>query len=185
LVGAEGFYASVVLESDVRIPVYIVDYDPRWPTHYEEESESILATMGSRIIQIDHIGSTSVPGLGAKPIIDILAGMESQEVADASLAELAGIGYVDVTPEPEEPDWFYCLGKPPHSVGYHLHLMKHGTDFWRMHIVFRDILRANPRVAGQYLELKQALAKTHRNDRLAYTNAKAGFIEGVLRAEGF
>jgi GrpB-like predicted nucleotidyltransferase (UPF0157 family) len=169
----------------MSFPVIIVDYDPRWPAIFMAESELLLSTIGSSIIQIDHIGSTAVPGLGAKPIIDILASMESQEVADASLPALGGIGYTDVTPEPEEPDWFYCLGKPPHSVGYHLHLVKHGSAHWRKHLVFRDILRQDQHVACEYLELKKNLASKYRNNRMAYTDSKAEFIERTLGSEGF
>ena len=164
----------------MSFPVIIVDYNSQWPILYEKESELIQSILGYRIIQIDHIGSTAVPRLSAKPIIDILASMESQEIADNSLPLLAEIGYTDITLEPQEPDWYYCLGKRQNEQVYHLHLVKHGSDHWEKHIVFRDILRQNPDIAKEYLELKKELASKFREDRIAYTDAKVEFIERAL-----
>ena len=107
--------------------VTIVDYDPQWPILYEEEKSSILEVAGHKILAIEHIGSTAVPGLAAKPIVDIMAGVEGEAVADECVRLLHTIGYGDVTPEPETLDWYYCLGKGFHSVGYPLHLVRHGS----------------------------------------------------------
>ncbi len=164
----------------MSFPVTIVAYNPEWPAFYENERKLVQSVIGANIIQIDHIGSTAVPGLGAKPIIDILASMESQEIADNSLPYLAEIGYTDVTPEPQEPDWFFCLGKHSNGQVYHLHIVKHGTAHWKKHIVFRDILRLNPDVAEEYFELKKELASKFRDDRVAFTDGKAEFIERNL-----
>ena len=160
--------------------ISVVEYDPEWPRFYEEEKELILATIGGHIKSIEHIGSTSVPGLGAKPIIDILAGLDGEEEADRCLPALAAIGYNDVTPEPTEDDWYYCLGKGPHSPGVHLHLMKHGSEFLMRHILFRDYLRVHPEIAMEYYELKKRLVKKYADKREVYTESKTGFIEKVL-----
>lgn len=160
-------------------PVIIVEYDPQWPILYEEEKRRILEAVGHKVLAIDHIGSTAVPGLGAKPIIDIMAGVHQLADADECLPCLQKIGYIDVTPEPENPEWYYCLGKGPHSTGYHLHLVKFMNDHWRRHLLFRDFLRTHPEVAQQYYELKKKLALEYGSDRVGYTNAKTSFIESA------
>jgi GrpB-like predicted nucleotidyltransferase (UPF0157 family) len=87
---------------------------------------------------------------------------------------------MDVTREEGNPDWYYCVGKVVHGVGYHLHLMRHMSDFARKHLLFRDFLRSHPEVAQEYHELKKKLAAMHGSDRRAYTESKTLFIEGVV-----
>lgn len=161
-------------------PIRIVDYDPCWPSLYEEEERRVLDAVGHKVIEIEHIGSTSVPGLGAKPIIDLMAGLQGPADAEECLPPLHDLGYTHVLPQPEEEDWYYCLGKGPHSVGYHLHLVKAGSAFWGRHILFRDYLRAHPETAQQYHELKKRLAASYREQRLEYNLAKTAFIESVI-----
>jgi len=160
--------------------VEIVDYDPQWPIQYEKERSNILDAIGHKALAIEHIGSTAVPGLGAKPIIDIIAGVEGSADADECARLLETIGYDDVTPQPETKDWYYCLGKGLHSVGYHLHLVRYGSEHWEKHIVFRDYLRTNPETAREYDNLKRRLASEHGSNRLAYTEAKTSFIESII-----
>jgi GrpB-like predicted nucleotidyltransferase (UPF0157 family) len=159
--------------------VVIVDYDPDWPVLYEKEKRQILEAVGDRILDIEHIGSTAVPDLGAKPIIDIMAGVRDKANADECLIPLQKIGYTDVTPEPDDPEWFYCLGKGPHSPGYHLHLMKYQSGHWNRHLDFRDYLRSHPDVAKKYFRLKKGLSKKYGTDRVGYTNAKTAFIRNI------
>lgn len=160
--------------------ITVVEYDPEWPRLYEEEKELILGAIGEHVKTIEHVGSTSVPGLGVKPIIDIIAGLDSKEGADLCLPALAAIGYNEVTPAPTNDDWYYCLGKGLHSPGIHLHLMKHGSDFRMRHILFRDYLRAHPETALEYYELKKRLADKYADMREVYTESKTEFIDGVL-----
>ncbi len=161
-------------------PLIIVDYDPRWPELYEEEKKVILGVIGHKVSIIEHIGSTSVPGLGAKPIIDMMAGVDSQEDADECVSLLLDVGYDDVTPEPEEEEWFNCLGKGHRGVYHHLHLVKSGSAWFEKHILFRDFLRGNPEVAREYHELKRRLAERYRNERQSYTDAKTEFIDSII-----
>lgn len=160
--------------------VIIVDYDPQWPILYEEEKRLILRVVGHKVLAIEHVGSTAVPGLGAKPIIDMMSGVRQSPDAEECIPLLRDIGYTSVTPQPDDPDHYYCLGKGPHSVGYHLHLMKFGSDSWEKHLLFRDYLRTHPSVSQQYYEIKKKLADEHRLDRAAYTEAKTSFIETVV-----
>jgi len=164
-------------------PVIVVDYDPAWPSLYEAERRRILETTGVRILSIEHVGSTSVPSLGAKPIIDIIAGVDSKLAADECVELLKPVGYTDVTPE-DSPEWFYCLGRGPHSVGYHLHLVLEGSPFHLKHIVFRDYLRSHPETAAEYYELKKRLSTQYRENRVAYTESKTGFIDAVVERAG-
>jgi len=164
-------------------PVIVVDYDPAWPSLYEAERKRILGAAGVKILSIEHVGSTSVPGLGAKPIIDIIAGVDSKRAADECVELLKPVGYTDVTPE-DSPEWFYCLGRGPHSVGYHLHLVLEGSQFHLKHIVFRDYLRSHPEATAEYYELKKRLSTQYRENRVAYTDSKSVFIDAVVERAG-
>jgi GrpB-like predicted nucleotidyltransferase (UPF0157 family) len=160
-------------------PVVIVPYDPEWPRIYDEESTLIRDTVGGVIRSLEHVGSTSVPGLWAKPIIDIIAGVDGPADAERCRELLQPIGYDDASTG-DNPDWYYCLGKGPHSPGFHLHLVKEGSRFHEKHILFRDWLRSHPADAEAYTELKIRLAEKYRNDRVAYTDGKTEFINGIV-----
>ena len=165
--------------------VMIVDYDPLWPVLYEEEKHHILEAIGHKIIVVEHIGSTAVPGLGGKPIIDILVGVRRATDAGECVPLLQDLDYKGVTPQPEELDWYYCLsktytGETVKLRNYHLHLVKFMSDHWEKHLLFRDFLRTNPDVAQQYYNLKKKLASKYGSNRIGYTDAKTSFIELVV-----
>ncbi len=162
--------------------VVIVEYDPAWPRLFDEESARVREAAASSILAVEHIGSTAVPGLAAKPIVDIMAGVAGAEAAELCLEPLAGVGYTDVTPQPaEEKEWFYCLGRhPSEGRGYHVHLMQYPSACWDRHVLFRDYLREHADVAREYEQLKRELAARYADDRPAYTEAKDDFIGGVL-----
>lgn len=163
-------------------PVRIVAYDPRWPQLYEEERDLVVDRVGPLVVALEHIGSSAVPGLGGKPIIDLMAGVRRPSDADECLTRLHD-DYPDVTPEPENPDWYYCLGKPCQSVpaySVHLHLVRFASDHWARHLLFRDFLRTHPAVAHQYYALKTELAAKFGADRVGYTDAKTPFIATIV-----
>lgn len=164
-----------------KVRVVIVDYDPEWPRLYEEERFRLNAVLGPTVGTIEHMGSTSVPGLGAKPIIDIMVGVRDRAEADLFQRQLEPAGYLDVTPEPGETEWFYCLGRGTRDLYYHVHLVVEGSSHWRRQLAFRDHLRENPGVAAEYNELKRRLADDYGEDREGYTEAKTEFITRVLR----
>jgi GrpB-like predicted nucleotidyltransferase (UPF0157 family)/GNAT superfamily N-acetyltransferase len=167
-------------------PIQIVTPDQRWPEWFGEESVLVRAALGVSLLGLEHIGSTSVPGLGGKPTVDMIAGVVGRSIADAALPALAAIGYADVTPEPEDPDWYYCVGKGSGSDRhFHLHLARHESGFWHRHIAFRDFLRTHAAVADEYFELKQSLAVRCRDERMRYCTAKTGFVRWVeIQAAG-
>jgi GrpB-like predicted nucleotidyltransferase (UPF0157 family) len=163
----------------MRQQIIIVDYDPQWPILYEEERTKILAVIGDKVVAIEHIGSTAIPDLGAKPIIDIMVGVRNLAKADECIEPLQGIGY-EYVPEyevsiPERR--FFRKSSPAHI---HLHMVEWTSDFWERHILFRDFLRTHPETARQYHQLKTELAAKFGSDRDAYTAAKTSFIESVV-----
>jgi len=160
-------------------PVRIVIPNPDWPNHYQKMKHQILKTIGST--PIEHIGSTSVLGLGSKPIIDIMVGVKGREEADHIQQQLENISYTDVTPQPGQAEWFYCLGTGTRELYYHVHLVITESDHWKKQLAFRAILRTEPEHARKYYQLKKELAIKHGSDRDAYTEAKTGFIEEILK----
>ena len=166
-------------------PVVIVDYNPRWSLIYEEEKLRILGVAGSRILDVAHIGSTAVVGLGGKPIVDIMAGVNGSSNADELLSLLREIGYKDVIRQLGHSEWYYCLRKVVYGEeawlqNFHLHLMKFRSEIWKRHVLFRDFLRNHPEAVQKYDKLKRMLAAKYGVDRESYTNAKTGFIASVV-----
>ncbi len=160
--------------------VVVVDYDASWPRQFEEEKSRIVATLGdvmAGVVAIEHVGSTAVPGLAAKPIIDIIPGVRDLSIGELCIEPLERLGY-EYLGEVGIPGRFYFRKGDPRT--HHLHLVQHGSEFWERHIRFRDLLRADPEVARQYDALKRELAVKYRTDRLAYTEAKTPFIESAL-----
>ena len=160
-------------------PVVIVPYDPAWPRIYEEESRLIRGSFDEIIRSIEHVGSTSVPYLWAKPIIDIIAGVDGRDDAERCRMLLQALGYDDASMG-DNPDWFYCLTKTAYVASFHLHLVREESPHHLKHILFRDWLRTHPADAEAYKELKINLAEKYRNDRVAYTDGKTGFINEVV-----
>jgi len=163
-------------------PVEIIDYDPQWPLLYEKEKRLILDVIGHIVVRIEHIGSTAVLGLGAKPTIDIMVAVNHLKDAERCIEPLQRIGY-EYQPKHEVsmPERrFFRKGHPPKEQHYHLHMVELTSDFWKRHVSFRDYLRTHPKVAQEYCELKKALADKYGSDRESYNEAKTSFIESVL-----
>lgn len=163
------------------IPVVVVPYDPAWPLLFEEEKANLLADIGQYVISLEHMGSTAVPGLAAKPVIDILIGVRSLEDAPLFIPPLVYRGY-EYIPQYEttfpERRYLHRIVEGQHT--HHLHIVEPTSEFYRTQLSFRDYLRAHPNVCKEYATLKFRLAKKFHNDREAYTDAKADFIQGVL-----
>ena len=160
--------------------VRIVASDPRWPVRFEQERTVLEAAIGTWIVDgVHHVGSTSVPGLDAKPIIDILVGVEDLESSRACFPALAGLQYSYAPYRAEQMHWF-CKPDPKRRT-HHLHLVPVASPRYRDELAFRDRLRASPETAAAYAQLKHRLARRFENDREAYTAAKGDFIEAALR----
>jgi GrpB-like predicted nucleotidyltransferase (UPF0157 family) len=161
--------------------VHIAPYDPAWPALFELErgvlSRALRPWLGG---PIEHVGSTAVPELPAKPVIDVMAAVESLEASRNALSVLRDLGYHYAPYRPDVMHWF-C--KPSVSLRtHHLHLVPYRSSLWTERIAFRECLRSDPIVAREYAELKQCLAEAHRFDREAYTEAKGPFVARILRS---
>jgi GrpB-like predicted nucleotidyltransferase (UPF0157 family) len=137
----------------------------------------MLAAAGVTLA-IEHTGSTAVPGLAAKPIIDILAGLRTEDARPAAIAALEAAGYVHRGEQEIPGRDFFRRGDPRQ---FHVHLTAVGSAFWTDHLAFRDWLRAHPDSAAQYAELKLRLAARFPRDREAYIAGKTNFVADVLR----
>ena len=159
-------------------PIRIVAYEPRWAAHFEKERTQLEEAIGSWVVGgVHHVGSTAVPGLGAKPIIDILVGVEDLESSRACFDPLAEIGYLYAPYRIEEMHWF-CKPDRRHRT-HHLHLVPVGSRRYEEELAFRDRLRADPTLADEYADLKRSLASRFRDDREGYTDAKTEFIRQI------
>jgi GrpB-like predicted nucleotidyltransferase (UPF0157 family) len=164
----------------------IVPYDVAWPAAFETERRRIRAALGDVALRIDHNGSTAVPGLAAKPIIDIQISVALLHPMDAYASALEQLGYVHL---PHEDDarcpFFHRPCSWPHT--HHVHVVEAGGEEERRTLAFRDCLRANPDVARQYETLKRQLASrfgvTNHDAQQAYSDAKTQFIQRALRLE--
>src|SRR5215213_2941589 len=164
-------------------PIVVVPYDEAWPSLYEEERTRIERTIGPWVEEIAHVGSTAVPGLAAKPVIDIMVGVRSLEDSPILVESLVSIGY-DYVPEFERvlPFRRYFRKMREGRRTHQIHLVERSnTERWDRHLLFRDYLRANPAIAGEYAHLKYELSDRFGEDREAYTDAKTHFISEVVR----
>jgi len=159
------------------------EYQDTWPLQFEQVAEQLRATVPVHDASLENIGSTSVPGLCAKPVLDVLLGVSSLAEAEAAIPALASIGFV-YRPEHEAaiPDRRYFVRPAGQTLRVHLHAVLLGGLLWRQHLHFRDALRQEPSLREQYATLKRALAVTYAGDKAAYTEAKAPFIHQVLAA---
>ncbi|KAF0106933.1 MAG: hypothetical protein FD147_2458 [Chloroflexi bacterium] len=167
--------------TDSPSPIVIEPSNPNWLILFQSEAALIQSVIGSYITSIEHIGSTAVPGLAAKPVIDILIGV--QRVADSPLflPPLTALGYI-YRPEFESelPERRYLLKMKDGKHTHHLHIVESTTQFFRKELAFRDYLRMHPETAEAYATLKYELAKKFGSDRAGYTDAKTAFIQDVL-----
>lgn len=158
--------------------VELVAYDSAWPVLFEQESRELRRVLDAWLTgPIEHIGSTAVPGICAKPVIDIMAGVRDLETSRPAIEAAATMGYCYSPYQPDVRHWF-C--KPSLMFRtHHLHLVPVDSPQWVRPIAFREYLRTHPDVAAEYDSVKRALASQFRLDREAYTKAKSPFIDAV------
>jgi GrpB-like predicted nucleotidyltransferase (UPF0157 family) len=165
-----------------RGTVVLVPYDDEWPALFRAEADRIARVDGLAGLHLEHMGSTAVPGLCAKPIIDILAGHPAGAPPKVYIDALVSLGYM-YRGEQEIPGrHFFRRGE---LRTHHAHLAEIDGVFWRDHLAFRDALRAEPSFRDAYATLKQELAARFPNDREAYIEGKGPFVHEVLLAHPF
>lgn len=159
--------------------VQIVPYQSCWADSFHREAERLRLSLGPAIGRVEHIGSTSVPGMSGKPVIDMMAAVEKLSLASTLIPVLERLGYEHRPDNPVPGRLFFALG-PPALRTHYLSLAETGSSFWWEHIAFRDYLAANPATASDYAALKQRLAAQFAHDRASYTLAKNGFVRNIL-----
>ena len=158
--------------------------DPAWPAAFEAERALVLPCFAAAPILLEHMGSTSIPGLPAKPVIDIIALVDDLETARAAVPALEATGYSYWAANPDTTKLYLVKGLPPAPRRtHHLHIYDDEGEVAR-HLMFRDHLRANPEVRDAYLRLKQDLASRYRDDREAYSQLKTDFIDALVLSLG-
>jgi GrpB-like predicted nucleotidyltransferase (UPF0157 family) len=157
--------------------VRLVPYDDRWPAEFVAEQGRIRQALGTLALQLEHIGSTAVPGLPAKPILDILAGYHERAALPDLIAAIQRAGYIHRGESGIPGREFFRRGDPR---AYHIHLTEIGNRLWNDHLAFRDRLRADPPVRDAYAALKARLAEQFPTNREAYIEGKAAFIQALL-----
>ena len=160
-------------------PVEIVAYDPAWPARFAELGRELRAGLGEVALRIDHIGSTAVPGLAAKPIIDLQISVATFEPLAAYRQPLERLGYAYLADNRERTKRYFR--EPPGRRRTHVHVRRAGSFSEQWALLFRDYLRAYPDAAAEYAAVKRRLALRYRNDRRAYTDAKVPFLWEVIR----
>ena len=172
------------LQRVLRDRIELVPYDPRWPALFEAEKQHLLALFPTLIRRVEHFGSTAVPGLRAKPVVDLLIEVSSLAAARERIApvlESAGYDYFWRATHGEDGPPFYAWFIKRDARGartHHLHMVEAHSEHWDR-LIFRDYLIAHPYCARRYQDLKLRLAAEHPSDRVAYTRAKTAFIEKV------
>jgi GrpB-like predicted nucleotidyltransferase (UPF0157 family) len=164
--------------------VVLVDPDPAWPQRFAEEAARVRAAAGPPLLALEHTGSTSVPDLVAKPVIDLLGGVDRLSDADALVPKIETLGYEYVSAyESEIPRRRYFVRRRADGVRtHHLHVVEAHSWFWNDHLHFRDHLRRHAAARDAYATLKRDLAARFPQDRVAYTMAKSTFIASALAA---
>lgn len=164
--------------------VQVVPYRPMWAQMFADERARIMAALGDVIREIEHVGSTAVEGLAAKPVIDMMPGVGSLAAFEAAdgITRMAALGYIyraDFTPIVPQRRYFVLrTGNPEHPEGngYQLHLVAHGGDWWERHIAFREYLRAHPHERDAYGAFKQRIAPSFTST-VDYSEAKDDFMQ--------
>jgi GrpB-like predicted nucleotidyltransferase (UPF0157 family) len=153
--------------------IVIVDYDPEWPEEFERVRDRAARAMGEVAVSIEHVGSTAVPGLAAKPVIDLIVVVRPREVR-AAIERLAAIGYVHQGDLGVVGREAFCV--PGGKRRHHLYVCTEDSEELPAELAFRDRLRNEPVLASAYADLKRQLAVRHRDDREGYTRAKTEFV---------
>ena len=164
-----------------RAPVILEEYDVAWPEKFAKEKEFLLSIIGEWYYGgIEHVGSTAIPGMVAKPVIDVMFGVRSLDDSRPAIDVLVKNGYEYWPYKGDVMHWF-C--KPSDEFRtHHLHLVPYESPLWQERIKFKELLISNKDVFNEYSQLKKELAASYKNDREAYTDKKWPFIQKVLKS---
>ena len=168
-----------VIWRNITEEVALAPYDPNWADQFQAEKRALEAALGDRVVAVHHIGSTAIPGLAAKPVIDILLVVRQLADYTACIAPLQNIGYAFIDYPQNVDRKFFRKGQPR---THHLHIVAQDNAELRDHLIFRDALRANPELRDEYTALKYDLANRFKTDRAHYSDSKTQFVRHVIEA---
>jgi GrpB-like predicted nucleotidyltransferase (UPF0157 family) len=158
--------------------VNLVPYDSTWPLEFVAEARRIQHACAGLPIKLEHIGSTSIPGLAAKPVIDILAGRPGNVPGSKYVDAFKQIGYEHKGAYGIPGRNYFRRGMPR---THHVHMVRVSSDLWRDSLLFRDYLRLHPEIAREYETIKRELAAQYLHDKEKYTDAKGPFVRSIVR----
>lgn len=166
--------------------IEVVDHDPSWPQRFAAEAERFRAAVAragvaDEMVAVEHVGSTAVPGLAAKPVVDVMVGLSAWPASAELIAAVEGLGYVHRGEAGIVGRHYFIDGDPGGPRTCHVHAVEHGGRFWRDHLLFRETLAREATTRAAYAKLKCDLARRHPHNSLAYTDGKTGFIREVLQ----
>ena len=161
--------------------VKLAPYSPDWPAQFAAEADIVRRHVGDLALDVQHIGSTAVPGMDAKPIIDMAVAVESLASVPACAERLARAGYEYKGEYGLPGRHFFTKGNP---TLFHLHIVEKTSEHWRVWLTFRDHLNAHADVRREYNDFKRGLARQYADNREAYTTAKHPFISNILKKIG-
>jgi GrpB-like predicted nucleotidyltransferase (UPF0157 family) len=157
--------------------IVVVPYDASWPRAFAQAAGELTSTMGGILLEVHHIGSTAIPGIDAKPVIDILAVVSDIAAVDQRAAEMRVLGYEVMGEFGMDGRRYFRRDNPAGKRTHQVHTFQNGSPHVQRHLAFRDFMRAHPDWAGRYAELKRKLAAAHPFDAAAYMDGKDGFIK--------
>ena len=159
--------------------VKLYPHNEHWHSLFAEEKARLQDVIGEFVVDIEHVGSTSVCGIAAKPILDLAIAISDKSSGERCVAAIENLGYIYRGENGIAGRFYFVKGAPQRT--HHLHMLLEDSDEWRNHLFFRNYLRANPESAAEYDKLKKELASKFGNDRDAYLDGKAEFVERILK----
>ena len=163
--------------------IILVGFDPKWAEKFKDEKKAIMEKLGEFILSIDHIGSTAIPTIVAKPVIDILIGIKSMTQSEKIIATMKELDYEYLDSIESHFPERRLFVKPPIKEGerqFNLHIWEHQSKDWKEMLLFRDYLLAHPETAKEYEYVKKYMAKRFPNNDVAYSIGKEGFMQIIL-----
>jgi len=159
--------------------VRLAPHSPKWAEHFEAEKDLLSKNLGPKVLEIRHMGSTAIPGVPAKPIIDIIAAVRDLPDVENFTSTLAKLGYEDKGEAGVTGRRYFVKG-PEEARTPHLNFFELDSDGWNTHIFFCEYLKTHPEAAAEYAALKEKLAKDFPNNRAAYTAGKESFVNAIV-----
>ena len=166
------------MRPDPADAVVVLGYDSRWPSLFEQESRSVAGALGEAVVAVEHIGSTAVPGLAAKPVVDMLAGLRTLALPASAVDAMDELGYEFLGENGIPGRLFFRKGRPR---THHVHAVLVGSDLWDRHLAFRDYLRAHGDEADDYADFKRRLVHDVDGDRDRYVDGKEAYAAALER----